>query len=65
MEIAQEETKTTLVLGGTGKTGRRVMERLTARPGPRAPGFRRLRTRDCRYRRLERGSLGTSGPLKL
>jgi uncharacterized protein YbjT (DUF2867 family) len=26
-----QETKTTLVLGGTGKTGRRVVERLTAR----------------------------------
>jgi hypothetical protein len=28
------ETKTTLVLGGTGKTGRRVVERLTARGLP-------------------------------
>lgn len=29
--IQQTETKTTLVLGGTGKTGRRVVERLKAR----------------------------------
>jgi uncharacterized protein YbjT (DUF2867 family) len=34
------ETKTTLVLGGTGKTGRRVMERLAARGLPTRVGSR-------------------------
>jgi uncharacterized protein YbjT (DUF2867 family) len=34
------ETKTTLVLGGTGKTGRRVVERLTARGLPTRVGSR-------------------------
>ena len=34
------ETKTTLVLGGTGKTGRRVVERLTARGLPTRVGAR-------------------------
>jgi uncharacterized protein YbjT (DUF2867 family) len=32
------ETKTTLVLGGTGKTGRRVVERLAARGPPTRVG---------------------------
>jgi hypothetical protein len=32
--VMQNETKTTLVLGGTGKTGRRVASRLTARGVP-------------------------------
>jgi len=35
-----QETKTTLVLGGTGKTGRRVVERLTARGIPVRGGSR-------------------------
>jgi uncharacterized protein YbjT (DUF2867 family) len=35
-----QETKSTLVLGGTGKTGRRVVERLTARGLPRRVGSR-------------------------
>jgi len=35
-----QETRTTLVLGGTGKTGRRVVERLTARGLPRRVGSR-------------------------
>jgi uncharacterized protein YbjT (DUF2867 family) len=35
-----QETKTTLVLGGTGKTGRRVVERLTARGIPVRVGSR-------------------------
>src|SRR5215218_7738253 len=35
-----QETKTTLVLGGTGKTGRRVVERLTARGLPVRGGSR-------------------------
>jgi uncharacterized protein YbjT (DUF2867 family) len=35
-------TKTTLVLGGTGKTGRRVMERLAARGRPTRVGSRSL-----------------------
>ncbi|MCQ6557247.1 hypothetical protein [Paenibacillus mendelii] len=30
MEAAFEDKKPTLILGGTGKTGRRVAERLTA-----------------------------------
>ena len=34
------ETKPTLVLGGTGKTGRRVAERLTARGLPVRIGSR-------------------------
>src|SRR3712207_3383626 len=34
------ETKTTLVLGGTGKTGRRVVERLVARGMPTRIGSR-------------------------
>jgi uncharacterized protein YbjT (DUF2867 family) len=34
------ETKTTLVLGGTGKTGRRVVERLAARGLPTRVGSR-------------------------
>jgi len=34
------EAKTTLVLGGTGKTGRRVVERLTARGLPTRVGSR-------------------------
>jgi len=47
--------KPTLVLGGTGKTGRRVVERLEARP----PGEGRLAVggasaRDRHERRLER-----------
>jgi hypothetical protein len=33
-------TKTTLVLGGTGKTGRRVVERLAARGRPTRVGSR-------------------------
>ena len=33
-------TKPTLVLGATGKTGRRVAERLTARAVPVRPGSR-------------------------
>lgn len=36
----QTETTTTLVLGGTGKTGRRVVERLTARELPVRVGSR-------------------------
>jgi len=36
----QTETTTTLVLGGTGKTGRRVAERLTARGLPVRVGSR-------------------------
>jgi uncharacterized protein YbjT (DUF2867 family) len=35
-----QETKTTLVLGGTGKTGRRVVERLAARDLPTRVGSR-------------------------
>jgi uncharacterized protein YbjT (DUF2867 family) len=35
-----EQTQTTLVLGGTGKTGRRVVERLTARGLPTRVGSR-------------------------
>ncbi len=35
-----QETKTTLVLGGTGKTGRRVVERLAARGLPTRVGSR-------------------------
>src|SRR5215217_6291273 len=35
-----QETKTTLVLGGTGKTGRRVVERLAARGLPVRVGSR-------------------------
>ena|SRR5829696_4925061 len=35
-----QEKKTTLVLGGTGKTGRRVVERLTARGLPTRVGSR-------------------------
>jgi uncharacterized protein YbjT (DUF2867 family) len=35
-----QENKTTLVLGGTGKTGRRVAERLTARGLPVRIGSR-------------------------
>jgi len=35
-----QETKTTLVLGGTGKTGRRVVERLAARALPTRVGSR-------------------------
>lgn len=38
--IQQTETKTTLVLGGTGKTGRRVVERLKARDLPVRIGSR-------------------------
>ena len=34
------ETKPILVLGGTGKTGRRVVERLTARGLPARVGSR-------------------------
>lgn len=36
----RQETKTTLVLGGTGKTGRRVVERLEARGLPTRVGSR-------------------------
>src|ERR687890_1528672 len=35
-----QATKTTLVLGGTGKTGRRVVERLAARGLPARVGSR-------------------------
>jgi uncharacterized protein YbjT (DUF2867 family) len=35
-----QETKTTLVLGGTGKTGRRVVERLSARGSGRGANQR-------------------------
>src|ERR687896_387585 len=40
MRTAMQETKPTLVLGGTGKTGRRVAERLAARGLPVRIGSR-------------------------
>src|SRR5215212_8166173 len=39
-----QETKATLILGGTGKTGRRVVERLTARGLPVRVGSRSAET---------------------
>jgi uncharacterized protein YbjT (DUF2867 family) len=40
METENTQVKTTLVLGGTGKTGRRVVERLQARGMPVRVGSR-------------------------
>ncbi len=40
METENSQEKTTLVLGGTGKTGRQVVERLTARGLPTRVGSR-------------------------